>query len=545
METASLLNINPKAQRNSASIAGQALAEDLFAHKKTDNFKSAFNHQVKKQSYENTRAEKEKNLPQNGNELPDKKNKKVDIAEHTKSHDTTNNNKQTDHAENDKADAGLEQGSSIKQTDSAEQTNDRNEQTSSSEQEKSTEQKSLHEADNNPESYNNKQFSSDIENTEINPGESIQSTLVSQVNKLDNAESFEKQKDSEQLLQTALVNKPSALGAFNSEHSSLQGSGTQIPDLQSSGTQGSDAQSPALQVPGLQNLASNPVYADKKGQAESVNSQLNSNQTGAPGSLIAEIASRTGADSRNESSMGKNTADFQQYIELSKKQSMSGEPIASVKAFEENLKANLANAQLIPNEVKLPAGQTMPTGQMAPQSVPLERGNPAGNFSPASLTQSLASLEVKPAVGKSGWNQGFSNQIVMMVNNGIQQAKIKLNPMHLGPVEVSVKLTSEGAVVNLAALHLTTKEAMENAVPRLKEMLNENGFSQVDVNVSHQDKKEQQEAALNSRTGSNSEHGNSAMPGDEQLSEVNQDPDSDVKTEDAQDQGLNIVDYYA
>ena len=91
METASLLNINPKAQRNSASIAGQALAEDLFAHKKTDNFKSAFNRQVKKQSYQNTRAEKEKDLPPNGNELPDKKNKKAELAEHTRSHEKTNN----------------------------------------------------------------------------------------------------------------------------------------------------------------------------------------------------------------------------------------------------------------------------------------------------------------------------------------------------------------------------------------------------------------------------------------------------------------------
>ncbi|RKZ97956.1 MAG: hypothetical protein DRQ43_02195, partial [Gammaproteobacteria bacterium] len=159
--------------------------------------------------------------------------------------------------------------------------------------------------------------------------------------------------------------------------------------------------------------------------------------------------------------------------------------------------------------------------------------------------QTASSMEVKTAVGKAGWNQSFSNQIVMMVNNGVQQAKIKLNPMSLGPVEAMVKLSGETAVVNLTSLHLTTKDAMENAIPRLKEMLNENGFSQVDVNVSHQDKKEQQEAALDSKTGSNNEHGNSTMPGDEQLSEETPDSETGTQVSGSDEQGLNIVDYYA
>jgi len=128
-----------------------------------------------------------------------------------------------------------------------------------------------------------------------------------------------------------------------------------------------------------------------------------------------------------------------------------------------------------------------------------------------------------------------------MANNGIQKAKIRLNPAHLGPVEAMVKLSGEAIVVNISSQHLMTKDAMENAMPRLKEMLNENGFSQVDVNVSHQDKNEQQGAAL----GSNNEHGHPTMPGEEQLSEDIQDSESDMIVNDLDEMDINIVDYYA
>ena len=256
--------------------------------------------------------------------------------------------------------------------------------------------------------------------------------------------------------------------------------------------------------------------------------------------------SKSGADNKNESALKKSISDFQTFIEMSKKHSTSGEMVQSVKNFDETLKAEQANAQLLRGESKLSLTQNLQPVPMAVQTMLPERVNTTGSSSSTPLLQNFSSLEVKTSMGKPGWNNSFANQITMMLNSGIQQAKIKLNPVHLGPVEAMVKITGETAVVNLTSLHLTTKEAMDNAIPRLKEMLNENGFSQVDVNVSHQDKKEQQEANLSSnKERSNSEHGNSTMPGEEQLSEVNHDPESDVLATDSSDQGLNIVDYYA
>ncbi len=265
------------------------------------------------------------------------------------------------------------------------------------------------------------------------------------------------------------------------------------------------------------------------------------------------LANDSNSNKRNESALGKSITEFQQYIEISKKHSAAGESISSVKLFEQNIKNDLITTSFNVNEMKLPASQNLNHNTSLSQAIlttpaqaiSVDKMNTSLNNTLFSFSKSMVVLDVKSPVGKAGWNQNFSNQILMMASNGVQHAKIKLNPMSLGPVEAMVKLSGESAVVNLSSLHLTTKEALENAIPRLKEMLNENGFSHVDVNVSHQDKKEQQDAGLDSKTSSNNEHGNSTMPGEEQLSEEPTDSDSAAQAADLDEQGLKIVDYYA
>jgi flagellar hook-length control protein FliK len=316
----------------------------------------------------------------------------------------------------------------------------------------------------------------------------------------------------------------------------------------------SDLVQSELNNSGLKNTlyaSSDNLSIDKKIQSEMAKSQVNSSSIAANNNITSDNAIKfgmsSGSENKNESPLSKSIADFQQFIEMSKKHSMAGETIASVKSFEQGMKTEQLNAQVLLANSQLSAAQSSTqSGQVLIQPTILDRVNTSLTQSVQSLSQAASSLEVKTGVGKAGWNQSFSNQIVMMAANGVQQAKIKLNPMSLGPVEAMVKLSGETAVVNLTSLHLSTKDALESAIPRLKEMLNENGFSQVDVNVSHQDK-QQQEAALankeHSKTGTNNEHGNSTMPGDEQLSKETL--ESDALTADLEEQGLNIVDYYA
>jgi len=95
-------------------------------------------------------------------------------------------------------------------------------------------------------------------------------------------------------------------------------------------------------------------------------------------------------------------------------------------------------------------------------------------------------FSVKTPVASKGWNDEFNNHISYVAKNGGGNAKIKLNPLHLGPVEASIKIASEGVTVQITANQVTTRDALDLGITRLKEMLQEQGFSQVDVNVSDQ-----------------------------------------------------------
>ncbi|MBI3529264.1 MAG: flagellar hook-length control protein FliK [Betaproteobacteria bacterium] len=84
--------------------------------------------------------------------------------------------------------------------------------------------------------------------------------------------------------------------------------------------------------------------------------------------------------------------------------------------------------------------------------------------------------------GSPTWDDGFSSRVVWMAKNNVQSAEIRLNPPDLGPIEVTLVLTGDqgaqaSASVQFSAAHAATREAIESALPRLREMLLENGIA--------------------------------------------------------------------
>lgn len=76
------------------------------------------------------------------------------------------------------------------------------------------------------------------------------------------------------------------------------------------------------------------------------------------------------------------------------------------------------------------------------------------------------------------WSQALGHRVTYMANNKIQEAKISLNPEKLGPIQVKLSIDKDQHVhVSMAAQHGTTREAIENAMPRLREMLEAAGIS--------------------------------------------------------------------
>lgn len=96
----------------------------------------------------------------------------------------------------------------------------------------------------------------------------------------------------------------------------------------------------------------------------------------------------------------------------------------------------------------------------------------------------LHPINVPP--GADGWSDALGDRVVMMAGNKLQSAEIRLNPAELGPLRVQVSVDDGTATINFHAHHPVTRDAIEQALPRLREMLGDQGLSLGDANVSDQ-----------------------------------------------------------
>jgi flagellar hook-length control protein FliK len=95
----------------------------------------------------------------------------------------------------------------------------------------------------------------------------------------------------------------------------------------------------------------------------------------------------------------------------------------------------------------------------------------------------MPELALPQRVNDAGWSQALGERLVVMAGRGQQVAEIKLNPAHLGPLEVKVSLQHDQASVSFLAQHAPVREALEQAIPRLREMFNQQDLQLVNVDV--------------------------------------------------------------
>ncbi|MGB5261473.1 MAG: flagellar hook-length control protein FliK [Gammaproteobacteria bacterium] len=87
-------------------------------------------------------------------------------------------------------------------------------------------------------------------------------------------------------------------------------------------------------------------------------------------------------------------------------------------------------------------------------------------------------------VGEAGWGRAVGEQVVWHVSQNIQAANLRLNPQHLGPLEMQVQMEGDKATLAFTSQHAAVRDALESSLPRLREMFAQNGLDLVDVNVS-------------------------------------------------------------
>ena len=103
----------------------------------------------------------------------------------------------------------------------------------------------------------------------------------------------------------------------------------------------------------------------------------------------------------------------------------------------------------------------------------------------ASATQPAApALEAR--LGHSDWGQGLGDRLLWMIgqrqqvvllHQRQQVVQLHLNPPDLGSLKITLTLEQDQASVQFASAHASVREAIESAMPRLREMLADSGIT--------------------------------------------------------------------
>jgi flagellar hook-length control protein FliK len=119
-----------------------------------------------------------------------------------------------------------------------------------------------------------------------------------------------------------------------------------------------------------------------------------------------------------------------------------------------------------------------PPGESSPQAVSARDAPMAPSTPPSPGAEPrIVSLPVTASVSSPRFNEEFSRQVVWIATHELQQAELRLDPPELGPVRVVIHLRESEASAAFSALYPQTREAIEAALPRLKDMLAEAGIA--------------------------------------------------------------------
>jgi flagellar hook-length control protein FliK len=105
------------------------------------------------------------------------------------------------------------------------------------------------------------------------------------------------------------------------------------------------------------------------------------------------------------------------------------------------------------------------------------------SFAASSTQAAPAEATISVPVASGGWPHAVAAQVHWFVNNDVQSATLRLSPEHLGPVEVHIDVRHSQVNVNFTAAHAETRAALEQTVPRLREIFASGGLTLGQANV--------------------------------------------------------------
>ncbi|HXE39785.1 MAG TPA: flagellar hook-length control protein FliK [Azonexus sp.] len=189
----------------------------------------------------------------------------------------------------------------------------------------------------------------------------------------------------------------------------------------------------------------------------------------------------------------------------------------------ETSKAALAATQsfnrLLPNEAANIAADAAPL-----DASPTAPANPMGGLANGRPLQDAAATSPPPGIAahlnENAWPKQFGDKVVWMAKNDQQSAQISINPPQLGPIQITLNLSGDQATLAFASPHAEVRQAIESALPQLKEMLSSAGINLGQSNVGANLSQQNQEHAFSGANGNRSANENAILPANEKAASI-------------------------
>lgn len=179
--------------------------------------------------------------------------------------------------------------------------------------------------------------------------------------------------------------------------------------------------------------------------------------------------------------------------------SVAGDTKATATKVDANLVASAEPSDMASPELEpaLAAAQ--------PELKPAQQGQGAPSLADSNLVQTTAvhhkldgsapvtqQDQPKEAASKEAlvpqqrFNEALADKVNVMLSKNLRHAEIQLDPPELGSLMIRVQVHHQDAQVQFQASHAQTREWLQDAMPRLKDMMAENGFNLADGQVRDQ-----------------------------------------------------------
>ena len=133
---------------------------------------------------------------------------------------------------------------------------------------------------------------------------------------------------------------------------------------------------------------------------------------------------------------------------------------------------------------------------------------------PAATAQRDVPLTVQTHVRDQTWSSDFAQKVVWLVNHDKQSAQLTLNPPQMGPIEISLNVDKGNASATFVSANAEVRDAIETAMPRLREMFASAGIQLGQTNVSSESFRQQSEGNMGNPGQAPSRVDNAILAGD-------------------------------